>query len=483
MSIRADSQLGNENKISTSYQDFNISFPERRALLIAIDITLVIAAMEGVFLFWQLANRLGFELVAMKVPWSLFLIMPVAWCTLSWLNDLYDIPSSTDKVLTAKRIAVVSAILLITYLVTSLLSLRVLPNPLFGFALFTVLSVIVVWRWAYASLFSAPPFLNRVLIVGKGERACTIAQALQRKTTVKYQVVGFIDDEGERTEKSLDNISIVGSVTELPLLVKQFHVSEIVIAVERELNSSLFQQLIACQAQGVSISPMVDLYEKLHRSIPVQYIHRGWALHAMQAMRVSDPLQRGLKRLLDLILGMIGLMAFVLVLPPVTLAIYLDSPGPIFYRQVRSGRGGQPFSIIKFRTMRTDAERDGKARWAAKDDPRITRVGRFLRQTRLDELPQVLNVLHGEMSTIGPRPERPELIADLQRAIPYYDIRLIVKPGLTGWAQIHYGYGNTMEDALAKLEYDFYYLRYWSLWLDLYIVFRTIGVILKFQGY
>jgi lipopolysaccharide/colanic/teichoic acid biosynthesis glycosyltransferase len=166
----------------------------------------------------------------------------------------------------------------------------------------------------------------------------------------------------------------------------------------------------------------------------------------------------------------------------VALAIRLDSPGPIFYLQIRCGRAGRLFSIFKFRTMSIDAEQDGQARWATKGDQRITRVGRFLRQTRLDELPQLLNVLRGEMSIVGPRPERPEFVEMLQEEVPFYRTRLMVKPGLTGWAQIHYDYGNSVEDALIKLQYDFYYLRYWSVWLDLYIIFRTLGVVFRFRG-
>jgi lipopolysaccharide/colanic/teichoic acid biosynthesis glycosyltransferase len=173
---------------------------------------------------------------------------------------------------------------------------------------------------------------------------------------------------------------------------------------------------------------------------------------------------------------------FGLALPLIALAIRLDSPGPIFYRQVRAGRAGKPFTIVKFRTMSVDAEKDGKARWATKDDQRITRVGRFLRKARFDELPQLLNVLRGEMSLVGPRPERPEFIQQLERELPFYRTRMMVKPGITGWAQIHYDYGNSVEDGLIKLQYDFYYVRYWSMWLDLYIVFQTFGVVLRLKG-
>jgi exopolysaccharide biosynthesis polyprenyl glycosylphosphotransferase len=202
----------------------------------------------------------------------------------------------------------------------------------------------------------------------------------------------------------------------------------------------------------------------------------------MQGQSIFNRLQRLSKRGLDLVVVLVSLPIFGLLIPLLALAIRLDSPGPVFYRQVRSGRGGKPFSIIKFRTMFTDAEKDGKPRWAMEDDPRITRAGRFLRKTRLDELPQIFNILKGDMSIVGPRPERPEFVAELSQAIPFYQVRLTVKPGLTGWAQIHAEYGNSVEDALVKLQYDFYYIRCWSLWLDLYTMFKTVYVVFKLQG-
>jgi exopolysaccharide biosynthesis polyprenyl glycosylphosphotransferase len=185
---------------------------------------------------------------------------------------------------------------------------------------------------------------------------------------------------------------------------------------------------------------------------------------------------------LDLSISLLALPWILLVFPLIAVAIKLNSSGPVFYRQVRSGLGGNTFQILKFRTMYIDAEKDGKARWAAKDDPRITQVGRFLRKLRLDELPQIINILQGDMSLIGPRPERPEFVAQLEKEIPHYCTRLLVPPGLTGWAQVKYSYGNSVEDALIKLQYDVYYVRHWSVWMDIYILFQTVGVVLRAKG-
>ncbi|HEY6074985.1 MAG TPA: exopolysaccharide biosynthesis polyprenyl glycosylphosphotransferase, partial [Anaerolineales bacterium] len=197
---------------------------------------------------------------------------------------------------------------------------------------------------------------------------------------------------------------------------------------------------------------------------------------------IFNRMELGLKRLLDLVLLLVAMPLFLLMLIPIAIAIKLDSKGPIFYKQIRLGRAGEPYSIYKFRTMGVDAEKDGKARWAETNDPRITRVGTLLRKARLDELPQLINVLRGEMSIVGPRPERPEMVADLEKQIPFYRMRLLVKPGITGWAQINYDYGRTVDDALYKLQYDFYYVRYWSIWLDIYTLFRTVGVVFMLKG-
>jgi exopolysaccharide biosynthesis polyprenyl glycosylphosphotransferase len=319
-----------------------------------------------------------------------------------------------------------------------------------------------------------------VLIVGGGERARAITRALKQASRVSYRVIGFVDDDPAMRGNLLDGLPMLGRSGDLPWLVRQLEIQEIVVAIERHVESDLFQLLVACHGLGAQVSYMPDLYDKLSRRIPIQHIDPAWALNIMQ--KLPSRLSLSGKRLMDLVLAGVGLLILAPLFPFVALAIRLDSPGPVFYRQIRSGRAGRPFAILKFRTMSTDAEKDGQARWATEDDPRITRVGRILRKTRVDELPQLHNVLRGEMSIVGPRPERPEFIEQLEQDIPFYRTRLMVKPGLTGWAQIHYRYGSSVEDALIKLQYDFHYLRCWSLWLDLYVIFRTFGVAFRFKG-
>jgi exopolysaccharide biosynthesis polyprenyl glycosylphosphotransferase len=471
-----------KNRIIDKYQSFAVPFSERKVLLVMGDAFIVLLAVLGAFSLWHQTANTDLDIVThMRDRWYWFPILLNGWWVLAWLNDLYHVPSSLDKIANARRVATVSAINLVIYMAIVLQAPLELPHTFFLYFWLIVWLAITLWRWMYATLFSISPFRRRVLIVGNGKRGKSIAKLLEQDSNLNYHVLGYVDDLAEsRTEG--DDRSILGQVKDLPRLVQELRVHEVVLAIEQNLQPDLFELLVECQANGVRVSSISDLYDKVLHKIPVEYINPDWAMYMIKDRAVFDRLPLGLKRLLDLVFAGAGLLLFIPFLPLIALAIRLDSVGPIFYRQIRIGRGGKPFSIIKFRTMVTNAEEDGKPRWATKDDLRITRVGRLLRKTRLDEVPQLLNVLRGEMSLVGPRPERPEFIQQLQREIPFYRTRLMVKPGLTGWAQVRYNYGNTLEDAQIKLQYDFYYLHHWSLWLDLYIIFQTIGVVLKFKG-
>lgn len=471
-----------DGKGMRKFQEYSVPFSERRFLLIAVDTLLMLFSVWCAFLIWGYADTGQLALINnnMQQGWFWFPVLLVGWIALAWLNDLYDIPSSYDKALNTMRVGTVALLGLCLYLGIFFIVPDMLPRIFFLNFLVLFAALTTAWRWIYVELSAIMPFYHRVLIVGGGERARTIVQALEEAAGLKYQVVGYADDG--MTAAPIPNLPMVGQVKDVNELAKQLGVHEIVVAIEDQLDRDLFHLLVECQSNGVLVSWMPDLYEKLCRKIPIQHVDPSWALQAMQARPVFSRLQQALKRMLDIVLVLCVLPTVVLIMPMVALAIKLDSRGPVFYRQTRCGRAGKPFSIFKFRTMTTDAEKDGKARWASANDNRITKVGRVLRKTRLDELPQIFNILRGEMSIVGPRPERPEFIEELQQEIPYYRTRLMVKPGLTGWAQVHYDYGNSVEDALIKLQYDFYYVRYWSIWLDIYTMFQTFAVVFKFKG-
>jgi exopolysaccharide biosynthesis polyprenyl glycosylphosphotransferase len=405
------------------------------------------------------------------------------WWLLAYLGDLYNVPTAGQRLEAMQRIGWAGLALLAVYLVVYFLSPRdALPRLFFLFFGGVSLAGLLMWRWLYATVFTLPPFRRRLLIAGAGWAGRTIAETLIEYGNGDYAIVGFVDDDPEKQGEMVVDWRVLGSSRQLVDVARKKHVDKVVVAVTHQMGGDLFQALMDCRVEGVDVIRMPELYEKLTRRVPVEHVERGWVVESMNNVQPLTRPSRWVKRCLDVVLGIVGGAVLLALLPFIALAVTVDCPGPIFYRQVRSGLGGRPFLVWKLRTMVPDAEEEGGPQWARKEDERITRVGKVLRKTRLDELPQVINVLRGEMSIVGPRPERPEFIEELQERIPFYRTRLTVKPGLTGWAQIYYGYGNSVEDGLVKLQYDLYYVRHWSLWLDLYIILRTVGVVLTLRG-
>ncbi len=295
-----------------------------------------------------------------------------------------------------------------------------------------------------------------------------------------------MDDAAEiGAGQSVAGVPVLGTSRELLRLARELAVDEVVLAITHRntIMQEAFDALLACREQGFRITTMPSLYERLLGRVPVEHVGRNLnAVLPIDDRGALERLYQALKRLGDLLASLVGLALLAPTVPLVALVNAFTSPGPLFYRQTRVGQAGRPFEVLKYRTMRPDAELGTGAVWAGKDDPRITPAGRWLRKSRLDELPQVLNMLRGEMSLIGPRPERPEFVDQLAAVIPFYRARHAVKPGITGWAQVRFGYGSTIDDARTKLEYDLYYVRHAGFYLDMMIALKTVAVMLKLQG-
>lgn len=320
---------------------------------------------------------------------------------------------------------------------------------------------------------------QRVVIFGAGITGNILAETFRRYPN--YQVVGFIDDDSQLIGKTRQNLPVLGDRHSLVSSINLSKVDEIILAVSKPIDDELLQLLTRCHERGIAVTPMPVFYERLTGKIAVEHIGSQWYSALPMTKNPSERLNQVGKRILDVVCGLIIAAIFIVVFPFIALAIKIDSFGPVFYKQERVGLYGAKFTVWKFRSMVQNAERNG-AQWAVKGDARITRVGQFIRKTRLDELPQVINVLKGEMSMVGPRPEREQFINELQQQLPFYRTRLAAKPGLTGWAQVNYGYGSTVEDALIKLQYDLFYLKHRSPLLDLQILLRTFSVVFKMQG-
>lgn len=465
-----------------------LEFSERKLLLGMADLFLVASGIISSLWYWTIrANRtFGWDLISSQSLW--IVAMGTGWLIWMFINDLYDLRVAVKLKHTLKRIgwggAIVGVVYLCYYFVTApvplkeeFFSLRFAP----ALAIFTTSILLSIWRAIYAVFLGVGHASQRVLIVGAGVTGKILAEAFQQYP--HYQAVGFIDDDPLLEGTICQNIPILGDRHHLVQDVDRYQIDEIVLAISRPIDRDLLQLLANFHERGIGIIPMPVLYEKLTGKVAVEHIGSQWYSALPLTKNPFDTFNRIGKRCMDLICGLAIGVVFAVVFPFVAIAIKLDSPGTIFYQQERVGQYGAKFTVYKFRSMVINAERNGNAQWAVKGDARITKVGSFIRKTRLDELPQVLNVLRGEMSMVGPRPERYQFIKQLQQQIPFYRTRLAVKPGLTGWAQINYGYGSTIEDALIKLQYDLYYLKHWSPWLDLKILLRTFAVVLKMEGH
>lgn len=459
---------------------------ERRALLIFVDmlincITLLIAMYLWIWRGRSIGIHLDILYILSQHYW-LFLLT-LAWLVLASVNDLYDPKVTSGFIPTGwALLRTTGQLWLIYFLIYFFSPPRSLPRVVVLFYGLSSLVLIGLWRWCYILVLSHPSFQRKAVIVGAGWAGRTIARVLQENFHDGYELLGYIDDDPAKKDQIIEGLPVIGTGRDLISLAKKARVSEIILAITHQMHGDLFQAIMDCREMDVEVISMPLLYEQVLDRIPVEHLSQDWFLALMMSSKAIWNPYRLIKRGIDIVLALIGLVVLILLLPFISLAIYLDCPGPVFYRQERLGKGGRAFRLIKFRSMVPGAEREGFPQWAVECDPRITRVGKILRLTRLDELPQLINVLRGEMSFIGPRPERPEFIAQLQEQIPFYRARLAIRPGLTGWAQVKYRYGSSVEDALIKLEYDLYYIKHQSFYLDLLIFLKTIGVVFTFKG-
>ena len=297
-----------------------------------------------------------------------------------------------------------------------------------------------------------------------------------------FFTAGLIDDNPEMAEKEIGKYKVLGNSSDLLRIVDEYEITDLILAITGKMHGEMFQAILAAQEQGVNLSPMPQIYEELLSRVPIFLLEAEWIVRSFVEKSHTGPAYQLSKRLIDFAGGILGILIMGILFPLIALAIVIESGFPIFLLQERLCRGGQSFNIIKYRTMKRDAEKDGQARMTEENDDRVTKVGWFLRKTHLDELPQFINVLRGEMSLVGPRAERPQMVEQFQKALPFYRARLLVKPGITGWAQINQKYAGTVEETAVKLEYDLYYIEHRTLMMDIVIILRTVGSVFGFRG-
>jgi len=340
--------------------------------------------------------------------------------------------------------------------------------------------LIALWRVIYGALFQASSAKIAALVLGAGRSGQEVRRLLAAAFS-PYEVKGFLDDDPGKQGKSVEGLPVLGKLDQLDEIAAKMGIKAAILAITHNRSQRLTRRVLQSRLQGLEIIEMPSVCERLMGRIPVQHIQDQWLLLSDGFYLLSKEYVQKFKRMLDFVVSGMLLVFSAPLMAVTALAIRLESPGPIFYQQERMGKDCKVFTVFKFRSMRVDAEAHG-AKWAQKRDPRVTRIGRWIRIFHIDELPQIWNVFLGEMSLVGPRPERPEFVRELESKIPYYCVRHTVAPGITGWAQVKYPYGASLDDALRKLEYDVYYIKNMSILLDFKILLRTVGVVLLGEG-
>ncbi len=348
----------------------------------------------------------------------------------------------------------------------------------FGLAFSLAFAGVLITRYLFLHLSDRGVLQRRILVLGAGHKAAQLEQLLRSDGSQSFQLVGYVpmNEDFEAVESS----KVLPLRSTLLAVAREHGVNEIVVAMDDRRKGCPVQAILECKVNGLQITDLATFFERETGKINLDALHPS-------SMIFSDGFHQAVlkttsKRLFDLFASLLLLSVTWPIMLAAAVAVRLDSPGPVFYMQERVGRNERRFKVIKFRSMRVDAEADGVAKWASQNDARVTRIGTFLRKSRIDELPQLINVLLGQMSFVGPRPERPEFVSDLEARIPYYAVRHRVNPGITGWAQICYPYGASEEDAREKLQYDIYYIKNYSLFLDLMVLLQTAHVILWGRG-
>jgi sugar transferase (PEP-CTERM system associated) len=398
-----------------------------------------------------------------------------------YLFDLYDLRMIRKRVVLYVRICQAIGLAAITLAVC----FYALPGVMLGRGVFLVslllmLSLMTCWRVFVMWLLGHPRLAERVVILGTEQTAIKIAREVLDRREYGYKVLGFVGDDPALVGQSLINPRVIGLTSDLEELIQLHKVDRIIVAINDRRGKLPLGLLLKIRLRDeVAVEESESFYERLTGKISLDMLRPSWVIFSGSLRRTR--FYRHWRRILDMLLSLVGFALSLPIMALTAIAIKLDSPGPVLYSQERVGKHNRTFKMLKFRSMRTDAEANGPV-WAGKSDPRVTRVGRVIRKLRIDELPQFINVIRGDMTFIGPRPERPVFVEQLEREIPYYSQRHLVKPGLTGWAQIRYPYGASIEDAIEKLQYDLYYIKNQSMVLDAIIIFETIRIVLFGRG-
>ncbi len=452
----------------------------RSAACFIIEGGIIILSVVGSFLL--LYGRAGTPVVSMGDVVARALVITFFCQSCMYLLDLYNfrVAQTWGETLFAIAIAIGFVCIGIGLLSYAIPRFGV-AGKMYYLSILIASSSLLLWRFGFELYITRFAARENILIVGTGEVARQVAEEVRRRKRLGFHLVGFVDASPIGMNSSVGEVGqVLGDPARMDRIIEQHGVDKVVVAITERRGEYPVKELLTLRVKGCQVVEWPVFFEKLSGRIPIDNLAPSFFIFN-DGFRKSRILL-SIRRVVSAVAAAVLLVLLLPVLLVVAILIMLDSPGPAIYSQVRVGRNNKPIRIYKFRSMRNDAEKNGDAVWAAENDPRITRVGRFLRKTRIDELPQLYNILIGELEFVGPRPERPEFVEKLQAMIPYYALRHTVTPGLTGWAQVMFHYGGSIEESKGKLQYDLFYIKNMSIKLDLLILFHTIKIVLLGRG-
>ena len=460
------------------YKDIHFEVSERKILLRIFDVIFVLLSLYLVGIAFQFNY---FNISQTNFYWTI--VLGIYLNFIGSVFEMYNLQVASNQFQIIKSIILTSSITVLLYLLTPVYT-PVLPSNRLQILIFyiAIFGALFFWRMIYVRFFASNRFSKKVILICDKEQLKELVYALE-SADPHYRVLGFVNSDSANL-KARDNRKIQNiDINNLEEFVKNNSISEIVIASQKTdgITVNLYNQLINLLETGYIIREYTQVYENLTQRIPVQYVSRDFYRYFPFSRSNQNHFYLIMIRLFEVIISLTGLLIGLAILPLILIGNLLGNRGKLFYTQERVGKNGEIFNILKYRTMVKNAEKEG-AVFATTNDSRITPFGKIMRKSRMDEIPQFLNIIKGDMAVIGPRPERPVFVNEIAEVMPFYETRHVIKPGLTGWAQVNYSYGETIDDSLIKLQYDLYYIKHRSIFLDVNIIFKTLSTVLLYRG-
>ena len=459
------------------YKDIHFEVSERKILLRIFD---VISVLLSLYLVGIVFKFNYFNISETNFYWTI--VLGIYLNFIGSVFEMYNLQVASNQFQVIKSIILTSSMTVLVYLLTPVYT-PVLPSNRLQILIFyiAIFIALFIWRMIYVRFFASNRFLKKVILICDNEQLKELVFALE-SADPHYRVLGFVDSS---TNININNVLKIKNIDSKALeeFVKKNSISEVVIASQKTdgITVTLYNQLIHLLENGYIIREYTQVYENLTQRIPVQYVSRDFYRYFPFSRSNQNHFYLIIVRFLEVLTSLAGLLIGLVILPLILIGNLFGNRGKLFYTQERVGKNGKIFNIVKYRTMVKNAEEEG-AVFATTNDSRVTPFGKIMRKSRMDEIPQFINILKGDMAVIGPRPERPVFVNEIAEVMPFYETRHVIKPGLTGWAQVNYSYGETIDDSLTKLQYDLYYIKHRSIFLDVNIIFKTLSTVLLYRG-